>query len=329
MCTALSLASNKGNNFFGRNMDIECYFNQQVMIVPERYKYVNKVTGELVTNKKAYIGMGTIIDSHPAMAEAMNENGLACAGLNFVGYAHYEKEPVKDKNNIAPYDFIQWVVSGYDTVQEVKSAIKEIELVEVPIKEGIKVANLHWMITDKMGESIVVEKTIEGIRVYDNTVGVMTNNPTFDWQITNLNEYINLSQNQPEDTMWSEQKLKALGVGAGTRGIPGDFGSVSRFIRMAYIRAKKPKINNNIEAITQFFHMLDYAKMIRGGVITRDGLEDVTLYSSCMDQENAIYYYKTYKNSRISGINMRNEKLDGEDIKVFPYQDEQDIQYQN
>ena len=329
MCTALSLASNEGNNFFGRNMDIECYFNQQVMIVPEGYKYVNKVTGQLVTNKKAYIGMGTIIDNHPAMAEAMNENGLACAGLNFVGYAHYEKEPAKDKNNIAPYDFIQWVVSGYDTVQEVKAAIKDIELVEVPIMEGIKVANLHWMITDKTGETIVVEKTIEGIRVYDNTVGVMTNNPTFDWQITNLNEYINLSQNQPEDTMWSEQKLKALGVGAGTRGIPGDFGSVSRFIRMAYIRAKSPKINNNIEAITQFFHMLDYAKMIRGGVITRDGLEDVTLYSSCMDQENAIYYYKTYKNSRISGISMRNEKLDAEDIKVFPYQDEQDIQYQN
>ncbi len=329
MCTALSLTSDKGESFFGRNMDIECSFNQKVMIVPRGYKYINKVTGELVTNKKAFIGMGTIINNHPAMADAMNEDGLACAGLNFVGYAHYEQEAVKDKNNMPPYDFMQWVVSNYETVKQVKSAIKDVEFVEVPIKEGIKVARLHWMITDRTGESIVVEKTVDGIKVYDNKVGVMTNNPTFDWQITNLNEYINLSEHQPEDVMWSEQKLKAMGVGAGTKGMPGDFGSVSRFIRMAYIRAKKPKINDNIEAITQFFHMLDYAKMIRGGVMTKNGLEDVTLYSSCMDQENAVYYYKTYKNNRINGINMKKENLDAEEIKIFPYRDEQDIQYDN
>ncbi len=329
MCTALSLMSDEGDSFFGRNMDIECSFNQSVMIVPAGYKYINKVTGETVTNQKGFIGMGTIIDNHPAMAEAMNESGLACAGLNFVGYAHYEQEVAEDKHNIAPYDFVQWVVSNYSTVKEIRVAIKNIEFVEVPIKEGIKVARLHWMISDRTGETIVVEKTVEGIKVYDNTVGVMTNNPTFDWQLTNLNEYVNLSQNQPEDVMWSEQKLKAMGVGVGTRGIPGDFGSVSRFIRMSYIRARKPKIDNNIEAITQFFHMLDYAKMIRGGVMTKNGLEDVTLYSSCMDQENAIYYYRTYKNNRINAINMRNESLDADEIKIFPYKDEQDIYYQN
>ena len=329
MCTALSIGYNEHNNFFGRNMDIEYSFGQSVMIVPEGYKYQNKVTDEIVTNKRAFIGMGTIIDNHPAMAEAMNKNGLTCAGLNFVEYAYYEDKEVEGKNNIAPYDFIQWVVAGHDTVQEVKEGIKNIELINVPIKEGVPVASLHWMVTDKTGESIVVEKTKTGIRVYDNTVGVLTNNPEFSWHLTNLNEYINLSSSQPEDGKWSNRQLKPLGVGAGTKGIPGDFGSVSRFVRAAYIRANATKINSDIEAVTQFFNMLDYVKMVKGGVITKQGLEDITLYSSCMDQGNAVYYYKTYNNNRIRAIKMNNENLKSENIKVFSYSDEQDIHYQN
>ena len=185
------------------------------------------------------------------------------------------------------------------------------------------------MIADKTGKSIVVEKTKNKFAVYDNTVGVMTNNPTFDWHLTNLNEDIKIKPNQPKETNWSNQELKALGVGAGTLGIPGDFASVSRFIRIAYIRNNMPNIEDNITAITQFFHMLDYVKMVKGGVITEDVLEDLTLYSSCMDQESGIYYYKTYDNNRINAIDMNKENLDGDKIKLFTYETTQDINYQN
>ena len=273
--------------------------------------------------------MGTVIDNHPAIADAMNENGLACAGLNFAGYAYFEKDIAKGKINIAPYDFIQWVLSNHETVDEVKDSIKNIELVDVPINDKTPVPTLHWMIADKTGKSIVVEKTKSKFAVYDNTVGVLTNNPTFDWHLTNLNEYIKIKPNQPKETNWSNQELKALGVGAGTLGIPGDFASVSRFTRIAYIRNNMPNIEDDITAITQFFHMLDYVKMVKGGVITEDGLEDLTLYSSCMDQENGIYYYKTYDNNRINAIDMNKENLDGDKIKLFTYETTQDINYQN
>ncbi len=329
MCTALSIRSKEGNTFFGRNMDIEYVFGQSVMVVPKNYKYRNEVTGEMVTNQRGFIGMGTIIDNHPAMADAMNESGLACASLNFAGYAHYEKTPVEGKNNIAPYDFIQWVVSGHDTVEEVKEAIKDIELVSVPIKAGVNVVNLHWMIGDSTGQLIVVEKTIDGIKIYDNKVGVMTNNPTFDWQLTNLNEYVNLTEKHPEESKWGEHSLNPLGVGIGTRGIPGDFGSVSRFVRIAYIRAKTPELPTDGEAVTQFFHMLDYVKMIKGGVVTKEGIDDTTLYISCMDQKNGVYYYKTYNNSRINAIKILDEDINGDEVKVYPYKDTQDISYQN
>lgn len=329
MCTALSIKSKNNKWFFGRNMDLSYNFNQSVMLIPRNYKFQDKVTGDMITNNRAIIGIGTVIDDHPAIADAMNENGLACAGLNFAGYVYYEKEIVKGKINIAPYDFIQWVLSNHETVDEVKDAIKNIELVDIPINDKTPVSTLHWMLSDKTGKSIVVEKTKDKFSVYDNPVGVLTNNPTFDWHLTNLNEYMNIAPNQPKETKWSNQELKPLGIGAGTLGMPGDFASVSRFVRIAYIRDNMPDIEDDITAITQFFHMLDYVKMVKGGVITEDGLQDLTLYSSCMDQENGIYYYKTYDNNRINAVDMNKEQLEGDKIKLFTYQTTQDINYQN
>ena len=310
-------------------MDLAYDFNQSVLIIPRNHQFKDKVTKDMVKTKYAIIGIGAIIDNHPAIADAMNEKGLACAGLNFDGYSYVEEEIVPGKKNIAPYDFIHWVLANHETVDEVKDAIKDLELVKVPINEKTPLPTLHWMIVDKTGKSIVVENTKEKFAVHDNTVGVMTNNPTFDWHITNLNEYMYITPNHPKDVKWSNQELTPLGVGAGTLGIPGDFESVSRFVRIAYIRAHMPSIENDTTAVTQFFHMLDYVKMVKGGVITRDGMEDLTRYSSCMDQEKGIYYYRNYNNNRINAIDMHKEDLDATEIKVFPYLETQDINYQN
>ncbi|WP_282192255.1 choloylglycine hydrolase [Romboutsia ilealis] len=329
MCTSLSIKSNKGHNFFGRNMDLAYDFNQSVLIIPRNYQIQNKVTGDMAKNKYAIIGMGTIIDNHPTLADGMNEKGLACAGLNFDGYSYVEENIVPGKKNIAPYDFIYWVVANHETVDEVKQTIENLELVKIPINERTPLPTLHWMIVDKTGKSIVVEKTKDKFAVYDNPVGVMTNNPTFDWHLTNLNEYMKITPNHPENVKWSDKELTPLGVGAGTLGIPGDFESVSRFIRIAYIRAHMPSIEDEITAVTQFLHMLDYVIMVKGGVITKDGLEDITRYSSCMDQERGIYYYRNYNNNRINAIDMHKEDLDSTEIKLFPYLETQDINYQN
>lgn len=329
MCTSLSIKSNKGHNFFGRNMDLAYDFNQSVLIIPRNYQLQNKVTGDMAKNKYAIIGMGTIIDNHPTLADGMNEKGLACAGLNFDGYSYVEENIVPGKKNIAPYDFIYWVVANHETVDEVKQTIENLELVKVPINERTPLPTLHWMIVDKTGKSIVVEKTKDKFAVYDNPVGVMTNNPTFDWHLTNLNEYMKITPNHPQNVKWSDRELTPLGVGAGTLGIPGDFESVSRFVRIAYIRAHMPSIEDDITAVTQFLHMLDYVIMVKGGVITKEGLEDITRYSSCMDQERGIYYYRNYNNNRINAIDMHKEDLDSTEIKLFPYLETQDINYQN
>ncbi len=310
-------------------MDLAYFFNQAVMIIPRNYQLQDRVSGNSVTNKRAIIGMGTVIDNHPVLADAMNEAGLAAAGLNFEGYAYFEKEPVEGKNNIAPYDFIQWVLSNHETVEEVKRAIEQLELVDRPINEDTPVPMLHWIVVDKTGKGIVVEKTKDGLIVHDNHLGVLTNNPSFDWHVINLNEYLHVTPVSPKEAKWGDQKLKALGVGAGTLGIPGDFASVSRFVRIAFIRSHMPKVEGDEQALTQFFHMLDYVKMVKGGVLTDEGEEDSTTYSSCMDQEKGVYYYRTYENNRINAIDMHKEQLDGGELKMFKYLTSQDINHQN
>lgn len=329
MCTSLGIQISNGHCFFGRNMDIPYQFNQSVMIIPKNYLLTNKVTNKKQVTKHTMIGMGTVIDGHPVLADGMNEVGLACAGLNFEGYAYFEKELIDKKENVTPYDFIWWVLSNFETIEEVEVGAKTLHLVDCPINENTPVPKLHWMISDRTGKSIVIEKTKEALTVHDNTIGVMTNNPTFDWQLTNLKQYLMVSPYSPKQTNWSDHQLNALGVGAGTMGIPGDFGSVSRFVRIAYVAAHLPKIENDKEAITHFFHMLDYVQMVKGGVLTEDGLEDLTIYSSCMDLQKGIYYYKTYENNRINGINMFKAVLDEEKVIQFSYLTEQDINYQN
>lgn len=328
MCTSFSIQSKMGHNFFGRNLDLAYSVNESPIIIPRNYELEDKVTRDRVRNKRAIIGMGTVIDHHPSMIDAMNEDGLVCAGLNFEGFAYFEEKPVQGKTNITPYDFIYWTVSNFETINEVKAAISNLELVDVPLNDKTPVPTLHWMITDKTGESIVVEKTKENLEVFNNPVGVMTNQPTFDWHLMNLNRYLYVKPKQPKPVKWSDMELNMRGVGAGTLGLPGDSHSISRFVKIAYARSHMPDIEDDLSAVTQCFHMLDYVKMVKAGVIT-EGLEEKTTYSICMDQENGILYYKNYGNNRINAVNMHSEELDKDELIILPYQTDQDINFQN
>ena len=328
MCTALTLKTKDGYNLFGRTMDLSYSFNQAVTLVPRKYEYRDRVTGNMKRTKYAIIGMGTVIEEYPAFAEAMNEKGLACAGLNFPRYSHLEDLPVPCKRNIAPYDLILWILSNFETVDDVKEAIRNVELISVQINSQTPLPTLHWRVADAKGQSIVIEKTKEGLKVYENPIGVMTNSPTFDWHLTNLNEYINITSIQPEATKWGNQKLNPLGVGLGTKGLPGGYSGVDRFVRISYLKSRLSETEDLNSGISQFFHMLNSVAMPKGAV-KADGLDDMTLYISCMCQQKGIYYYSTYNNNGISAIDMNKEDLDAKEIKRFEYLDKLFITYQN
>jgi choloylglycine hydrolase len=329
MCTALTLKTKDGYHLFGRNMDIEFSFNQAVTLVPRSFTYTNRAIDKSEKTKYAMIGMGTIIDNHPCYAEAMNEKGLSCAGLNFPRYSHWDDEPMEGKINIPPYDMILWIVGNFESISELKKELENLHLVGKPINENTPLPTLHWIVSDTNGDCIVIENTIEGLKVFDNKVGVLTNAPTFDWHITNLVQYMKVTPTQPSEAIWGEAKINPLGQGAGGRGLPGDFSSTSRFVKAAFLRSNAVLGDDELSGIIEFFHILSGVAMIRGSVVTPQNLNDITQYTSCMCQEKGIYYYNTYNNNQINAIDMNKEDLDGKEIKVFEYRDKQVINYEN
>lgn len=327
MCTALITRSANGEHFFGRNMDLPEYYNFNPLFIPKSSSYINKATGEFEVAASSILGMGSVIDGYPALAEGMNSSGLACAGLNFDMYRENESLPAEGKINMPPYHFTLWVLANFMSVDDVEKHLSSVNFKDVPINANNPVPTLHWMIADKSGKSIVVEKTAGGLSVFENPIGVMTNDPEFSWHLTHLNQYIKLCPIHPKPTIWGDKKLAPLGVGSGSIGLPGDFASASRFVRIAYLKANMPRTENTSQAVGQFFHMLDNTAMVKGAVMTKSGADDFTLYSCCMDLANGVYYYKTYGNNRINAITMHG--IEASEIKIYPYFDAQDINFLN
>ncbi|EOT2916948.1 choloylglycine hydrolase [Clostridium perfringens] len=319
MCTGLALETKDGLHLFGRNMDIEYSFNQSIIFIPRNFKCVNKSNKKELTTKYAVLGMGTIFDDYPTFADGMNEKGLGCAGLNFPVYVSYSKEDIEGKTNIPVYNFLLWVLANFSSVEEVKKALKNANIVDIPISENIPNTTLHWMISDITGKSIVVEQTKEKLNVFDNNIGVLTNSPTFDWHVANLNQYVGLRYNQVPEFKLGDQSLTALGQGTGLVGLPGDFTPASRFIRVAFLRDAMIKNDKDSIDLIEFFHILNNVAMVRGSTRTVEEKSDLTQYTSCMCLEKGIYYYNTYENNQINAIDMNKENLDGNEIKTYKY----------
>lgn len=319
MCTGLALETKDGLHLFGRNMDIEYSFNQSIIFIPRNFKCVNKSNKKELTTKYAVLGMGTIFDNYPTFADGMNEKGLGCAGLNFPVYVSYSKEDIEGKTNIPVYNFLLWVLANFSSVEEVKEALKNANIVDIPISENIPNTTLHWMISDITGKSIVVEQTKEKLNVFDNNIGVLTNSPTFDWHVANLNQYVGLRYNQVPEFKLGDQSLTALGQGTGLVGLPGDFTPASRFIRVAFLRDAMIKNDKDSIDLIEFFHILNNVAMVRGSTRTVEEKSDLTQYTSCMCLEKGIYYYNTYENNQINAIDMNKENLDGNEIKTYKY----------
>lgn len=319
MCTGLALETKDGLHLFGRNMDIEYSFNQSIIFIPRNFKCVNKSNKKELTTKYAVLGMGTIFDDYPTFADGMNEKGLGCAGLNFPVYVSYSKEDIEGKTNIPVYNFLLWVLANFSSVEEVKEALKNANIVDIPISENIPNTTLHWMISDITGKSIVVEQTKEKLNVFDNNIGVLTNSPTFDWHVANLNQYVGLRYNQVPEFKLGDQSLTALGQGTGLVGLPGDFTPASRFIRVAFLRDAMIKNDKDSIDLIEFFHILNNVAMVRGSIRTVEEKSDLTQYTSCMCLEKGIYYYNTYENNQINAIDMNKENLDGNEIKTYKY----------
>ena len=324
MCTA---ATYKTKDFyFGRTLDYEFSYGDEVTITPRNFPFHFREQGKLNTHY-AIIGMAHIIDNCPLYYDAINEKGLGMAGLNFVGNAFY-REQEEGKDNVAQFEFIPWILSQCATVQEARKLIEKINLLNTPFNEQLPVAQLHWIISDSE-ESITVEAVKEGIKIYENPVGVLTNNPPFDKQMFNLNNYMHLSAKSPENNFSKDLNLETYSRGMGAIGLPGDLSSQSRFVRVAFTKMNSISGDGEMESVGQFFHILNSVDQQRGCCELDNGKYEITLYTSCCNTNKGIYYYTTYNNHQITAVHMHKENLDGNELVHYPLITEEQIKMQN
>ncbi len=324
MCTA---ATYKTNDFyFGRTLDYESSYGEEIVIMPRNFR-LDFLSEGICEKHYAVIGTAHIAGGYPLFYDAVNEKGLCMAGLNFVGNAHYFKNK-NGKSNIAQYEFIPWILGKCTSTDEAKELISNINITDTPFSEHMPVGQLHWIIADK-NSAITVESVSDGIKVYDNPLGVLTNNPPFDEQMFRLNDYMHLSSRQPKNTFSDKLKLKAYSRGMGAIGLPGDLSSQSRFVRVAFVKANSVSGKGETESVSQFFHILGSVDQPRGCCEVADGKYEITIYTSCCNADKGIYYYTTYDNHRISAVDMRKESLDGNELISYPMITEEKINCQN
>ena len=297
MCTAINFTSK--DHYFGRNLDLEYTYEESVTVTPKNYPFRFRIMGEM-NHHYAMIGMAYVVDKYPLYYDATNEKGVSIAGLRFAGNAHYPAV-AEGKDNVSPFEFIPWVLSQCSNLQEVKKLLDRVNLAKVPFSEELPLTPLHWMIS--CGEdSLVVESMADGLHVYDNPVGVMTNNPPFPVQLWNLEN---------------------------TKMIPADLESPSRFVRAAHVLKNSVCGASEEESVGQFFHILTAVEQQRGCNRMESGLYEITAYSSCCNADCGIYYYVTYGNRQITAVDMRKENLESDTLILYPLVKSEQIFIQN
>ena len=324
MCTAATYQT-KGF-YMGRTLDYEFSYGDEITVTPRNYEFQFRHMGS-VSSHYAMIGMAHVAGNYPLYYDAMNEKGLGMAGLNFVGNADFQ-EVDDTRDNVAQFEFIPWILCQCATLEEAKKLLSRMNLVGTPFSPQLPTAQLHWLIADKTG-SLTVECMTDGLHVYDNPVGVLTNNPPFDKQLFHLNDFMHLSPKQPENTFSQDLNLQTYSRGMGALGLPGDLSSASRFVRVAFTKLNSRSGDSENESVSQFFHILGSVDQQRGCCEVADGKYEITLYTSCCSADTGIYYYTTYENHQISGVNMYRENLDGDTLTRYPLINGEQIHMQN
>lgn len=319
MCTGIRFTDAEGAMYFGRNLDWTQGYGERVVATPpaatippafERDR--DPAVGHAV------IGMGIVVAGIPLYFDCGNDAGLAVAGLNFPHSARYAAEPRQGSVNVAAYEFPFWIARTFSSLDEVRAALASVTVVAKPVNEHLPVANLHWLIGDATG-SIVVECMEEGMRVWENDADVLTNEPDFGWQRTNLRNYLTLTDEDPDAAAWGAMKLAPFGSGLGMQGIPGDYSGPSRFVKAAFVNSHYPAQTGEAANVTRLFRTLGSVAVPEGAAKMADGSHEKTLYTSCFSPATMTYYHATYDDPRIRSYPIASVDLaDSEPVFVPP-----------
>jgi choloylglycine hydrolase len=320
-CTGITLKAEDGSTVYARTMELGGALVQWgLVVVPRGTAYVGStpwgIPGVKWTAKYAFTGASAF--GLPHVADGVNEAGLATGVFMFAHYAEYQEVTERDADKtLAPFELATWILSNCATVAEVKEGLPQVKVAEVAFEApgwggG---APFHWLVVDESGAAVVVEYVGGELTVSDNALGVITNAPTFDWHLTNLKSYVNLSPRDAPELGLGALTLTEFGHGSGMLGMPGDFTPPSRFVRAAFLKSSVVPVKTADEAVVQAFHVLNQFDiprgMVRGAGPAGQPILEQTDWTSAADLSSRRYYVHTVNTRRIHMIDLMRSPLDG------------------
>lgn len=311
-CTALRLTAEDGGVVVGRTMEFGFDPESDALVVPAG----TKLTSTLADKSKGihyvakYGFVGANFKGLDIVLDGVNEKGLYIGGLYLPGYSSYpENSPQIESRALAPEDYGTWLLANFANVEEVKAGFDKAVMVKSPnaVIGGITFPG-HFLVTDASGASVVIEPIDEKLVLFENPLGVLTNSPTFDWHMTNINNYVNLRAANPDPIDFGDKKVVQLGQGAGMLGLPGDYTPPSRFIRAVAFSQTAVQLSTTEETVLQMFHIMNAFDIPLGAITdTKQKMfkHDYTIWTSVSDLKNIHWAFKTYKGQSIRSIDVR------------------------
>lgn len=320
-CTGIKLVAKDGSFVHGRTLEFGIQVEATVGVIPRGFDFTGTTpNGKGLVYKSKYAAVGALPFEMPAAMDGLNEKGLAVGTFYFPGYAGYSKITSENQSKaLSPVEFPNWILTQFATVDEVKAGLSSVVIAPTVVKAwGDEPAPFHYLVIDNQGKGLVIEPVDGKFVTYDNPLGTFTNSPTFDWHMTNLRNFINLTPINAKPLKIDGEVLAPFGQGSGMVGLPGDFTPPSRFVRAAIFTLTAVPSPTAKEAVLQAFHILnqfDIPVGVARSVVNGVTYSDSTQITCVRDPQALQYYFKTYDDQTIKVVDLKKFDLNAKTIK--------------
>lgn len=314
-CTDFKLVAKDGTVLITRSMEFETDLKSNLRTATRGMNYQSKAPsgkdGLAWKGKYGYVYLDGL--GQDVVFDGLNETGLSFEYLYLPGETTYQTVPTgKDNQALAYYQFGAWVLSQFKTVDELKQALGGIYVVSANLPGmGDVVLPAHASVYDATGKGIVIEFYDNKIHVSDS-IGVMTNSPHYEWHVTNLRNYLNLTPNNPRPVLAAGLSFSATGQGAGMVGLPGDVSPPSRFVKTSFMVLNTFQAPDAMTALNLAEHIINNVDIPDGLArsVGSDGkiATDTTEWVVFKDVTHRVVYYRTYNNMTLRSVAM--DKMD-------------------
>lgn len=258
-------------------------------------------------SKFGYIGV-TALGFGPV--EGLNEAGLSFGALTLEGSQYQTVGEDQKKCALALRDIGSWILGNFSTVGEVSEAVRNVKVWGTTVPALNTVPELHFAFHDANGNNLVLEYLDAQAKIHDHPLGVLTNEPPLEFHLENIRQYNYLKADYAEEIEINGAKVPSPGMSSEMNGLPGDWSSPSRFVRIAACVRFGIKPYSSEYGVVLCKHFLNTVDRPKGTAIKRVEnsprlFYETTLWCTIKDLSNKIFYYYSYNNSTLRKIDLK------------------------